>query len=185
MQDDVYMIVGDGWREAAKPQLIIQDKTMKTKEKPDFFTVGKVKYRAELIPPVLIIARYFVTEQEAIEKLEAEVSAIEQAVEEMAEEHGGNEGLLAEATNDKEKLTMISAAARLKEIKDDADAADERKALNDYFDLVEKEAATSAKLREAQEALMTKVSVRYRNLTEEEIKTLVVDDKWLTRGQVG
>ena len=40
MQDDVYMIVSDGWREAAKPRLIIEDKDKKTKEKPDF-TVGK------------------------------------------------------------------------------------------------------------------------------------------------
>jgi type I restriction enzyme M protein len=45
MQDDVYMIVSDGWREAAKPRLIIEDKEKKTKEKPDF-TVGKMKYKA-------------------------------------------------------------------------------------------------------------------------------------------
>ena len=86
MQDDVYMIVSDGWREAAKPRLIIEDKDKKTKEKPDF-TVGKLKYKAELIPTALVIARYFAAEQAAIEKLEAEVAAIEQAMEEMAEEH--------------------------------------------------------------------------------------------------
>ena len=75
MQDDVYMIVSDGWREAAKPRLIIEEKGKKTKEKPDF-TVGKLKYKAELIPTALVIARYFAAEQAAIEKLEAEVAAI-------------------------------------------------------------------------------------------------------------
>ena len=113
MQDDVYMIVSDGWREAAKPQLIIEDKEKKTKEKADF-TVGKMRYKAELIPTALIIARYFAAEQNAIEKLEAEVAAIEQSMEEMAEEHGGEEGLLEAAKNDKDKLTKASVAARLK-----------------------------------------------------------------------
>jgi len=178
VQDDVYMIVSDGWREAAKPRLIIEDKEKKTKEKADF-TVGKLKHKAELMPTALVIARYFAAEQAAIEKLEADVAAIEQAMEEMAEEHSGEEGLLEEAKNDKDKLTKASITARLKEIKDDADTADERKVLNDYVALIEKEAETSAKIKKAQEALMVKVATQYGNLTEDEIKTLVVDDKWL------
>jgi len=66
MQDDVYMVVSDGWREAAKPRLIIEDKARNTKEKPDF-TVGKLKYKVELIPTALVIARYFAGEQAAID----------------------------------------------------------------------------------------------------------------------
>ena len=58
----------------------------------------------------------------------------------MAEEHGGEEGLLAEAKNDKDKLTKASVTARLKEIKGDAEFAEERKALKDYLALLEKEA---------------------------------------------
>lgn len=178
MQDDVYMIVSDGWREAAKPQRIIEDKARKTKEKPDF-TVGKLKFKAELIPPALVIARYFAAEQGTIEKLEAEVAATQQAMEEMAEEHSGEDGLLESAKNDKDKLTKVSVAARLKEIKSDADAADERKVLNAYLALIEKEAATSAKVKAAQDALMAKVAAQYGKLSEDEIKALVVDDKWL------
>ena len=176
MQDDVYMLVSDGWREAAKPQLIVESK--KTKEKPDF-AVGKLKYKAELIPPALVIVRYFAAERANVEKLEAEVAAIEQELEEMAEEHGGEEGLLAEARNDKDKLTKVSVAARLKEIKNDPDAADERKALNEYLALIEKEAEAGAKANAAQADLTAKVGAKYGKLTEDEIKTLVVDDKWL------
>ena len=178
MQDDVYMIVSDGWREAAKPRLIIEDKEKKTKEKPDF-TVGKLKYKAELIPTALVIARYFAAEQAAIEKLEAEGAASEQALEELAEEHGGEDGLLEAAKNDKDKLTKASVAARLKDIKGDADAEDERGVLNDYLALAEKAAATSAKVSVAQEALLLKVAAQFGKLTEDEIRTLVVDDKWL------
>ena len=89
----------------------------------------------------------------------------------MAEEHGGEEGLLADAANDKGKLTKASVTARLKEIKGDADAADERKALNDYLALVEQEAATADKLSDAQEKLTEQVAAKYPKLTEDEIKT--------------
>lgn len=97
----------------------------------------------------------------------------------MAEEHGGEDGLLAEATNEKDKLTRASVAARLKEIKGDADAADERKVLKDYLALSEKEAAVRAQVSDAQEALFAKLAAKYGRLTEDEIKMLVVDDKWL------
>src|SRR5206468_2135387 len=118
MQDDVYMIVSDGWREAAKPRLIIEDKDKKTKEKPDF-TIGKLKYKTELIPTALVIARYFAAEQTAIEKLEAEVAVIEQAIEEMAEEHGGEQGLLSEALTEKGALSAKTVQARLKALSSD------------------------------------------------------------------
>ncbi|HZM05679.1 MAG TPA: hypothetical protein VFC44_21975, partial [Candidatus Saccharimonadales bacterium] len=41
-------------------------------------------------------------------------------------------------------------------------------------------AVASAKASDAQEALLLKVAAQYGKLTEDEIKTLVVDDKWLT-----
>ena len=98
----------------------------------------------------------------------------------MAEEHGGEGGLLEDAKNDKDKLTKASVAARLKEIgKADPDTADERKVLQDYLALIEQDADTGAKLKAAQDALMAKVAAKYGQLTEDEIKTLVVDDKWL------
>jgi type I restriction enzyme M protein len=178
MQDDCYLIAGDGWYDAAQPRLIVEDKSKKTKTRPDF-VIGKKKYQSELIPPALITQRYFANEQTAIEKLEAEVAALQQQIEEMAEEHGGEEGLLADATNDKGKLTKASVSARLKEIKGDAEAADEIKVLNDYLALIEKEAATATKLVSAQDSLTEKVAARYTKVTEDEVKTLVVDDKWL------
>ena len=178
MQDDLYMIVSDGWREAAKPRLIIEEKGSKTKEKPDL-TVGKLKYKTELIPTALVIARYFPAEQKTIEKLEVEVAVIEQAMEEMAEEQSGEEGLLEEAKNDKDKLTKASVAARLRKTMGDADAADERVVLNEYLSLIEREATISAKVKDAQDALMAKVAAQYGKLTEDEIKSLVVSDKWL------
>ena len=178
MQDDCYLVTADGWREAAKPQLIVYDKNKKIKEKPDF-TIGNKKFKAELIPSALVIARYFAKEQATIEKLEADIAAVQQQMEELAEEHGGEGGLLEDAKNDKDKLTKASAAARLKDIKGDTDAADERRVLAEFFALSEQGATTSTAIKAAQGSLMEQVFQQYAKLTEDDIKTLVVDDKWL------
>jgi type I restriction enzyme M protein len=178
LQDDCYLIAADGWREAAQPKLIVEERGQKSKAKPDF-TLGRKKYLAELVPPALIVRRWHADEHAAMERLEADLAALQQQLEEMAEEHGGEEGLLADAANDKGKLTKASVTARLRDVRHDPEAAEERKVLNDYLALAENEAGTADALAEAQDALTAKVAARYPRLTEGEIKTLVVEDKWL------
>ena len=155
MQDDAYLIAADGWQ------------------------AGNDASNG-LIPPSLIIARYFAAEREAIEQLEAGRDAISRQLEELDEEHGGEEGLFAEAKNDKGKLSKATVAARLKDIKSDKEAADERKLLNAYLALIEQESAANKKIKDAQKLLDAKVAAQYAKLSIEDIKTLVVDDKWLT-----
>jgi type I restriction enzyme M protein len=178
VQDDCYLIAADGWVDAAKPKLIIEDKSKKSKTKPDL-VVGKKKYTTELIPPELVIARYFAKDQAAIEALETQQAGLEQQLEEMAEEHGGEGGLLEDAKNDKDKLTKASATARLKEIKTDKDAADERQALQEYLELVEQESVVSTSIKTAHQAMVVEVAAKYEQLTEADIKTLVVENKWI------
>jgi len=181
MQDDVYLIAHSGWVDAAKPRLIVETKEQKSKEQPDF-TVGKQKFKSDLIPAVLLIARYFATEQAAIKALEGELGALEQQLDEIKEEHGGEGGLLeevAEGDGDKRKITAKAVKARLKEVGRDPDYAEERKALEDYAVLLDKQADTKSRLKAAEIALVAKVAAKYGKLTETEIKILVVDDKWL------
>lgn len=178
MEDDAYRIAEAGWVEAAKPQLIVEDKARKTKARPDF-AIDRRKFQAELIPPALLIGRYLAKEQASIEALELSRAALEQRMEEMAEEQGSEGGLLEEAKTDKGKFTKASVTARLREVRTDRDAADERQAVQAYLGLIEQEAETAAKLKAAEEALMEKVQAKYAKLAEEEIKALVVDDKWL------
>lgn len=175
MQDDVYMIVGDGWKEANKLRLI-EDK--KSKEQPDL-VIDKKKFKAELIPPSLITARYFRQEKADLDKAESDLAAATQALEEMQEEHGGDEGVLSDLMNEKGKIPKAAVLDRLKEIKKDKDAEEERKILSAYLDLVEKESAAGSTVKNLQKALDLKVAGKYSKLTEDEIKTLVVEDKWL------
>jgi type I restriction enzyme M protein len=156
MQDDAWMIVSEGWHAT-------QDGRPNT----------------DLIPPTLVVARWFAVEQAAIETLEAEREAIARQMEEMDEEHGGEEGLLADAKNEKGKLSRASVKARLAEIRRDKEAAEERRLLAAYAELIEREAAAGKAVKDAQKALDAKVAAQYAKLSEAEIKTLVVEDKWL------
>ena len=180
MQDDVYMITSDGWKDAGKLRLIVDSEKTQSKEKPDL-VINKQKLKADLIPPALMIARYFMAEQNEINALTAEAESLAAQMEEQKEEQGGEDGLLEEVVDDKGKITKGAVTKRLKEIQGDADAGDERKALEAYLGLIEKESETNKKIKEAQKALDEKVAVKYAKLTEEEIKTLVVDEKWLMR----
>ena len=97
----------------------------------------------------------------------------------MDEEHGGEDGLLFEAKNENGKLTKDSVKDRLTEIKDDEDAGDERQMLEACAALIDQLADAKKKVRERQRALDAAVAARYKTLSEDEVKTLVVDDKWL------
>jgi type I restriction enzyme M protein len=186
MQDDCYLIAADGWKAGAQPREILKVKNKDGKlvwpETHDY-NKGKRRFKSDLIPAAVLIARYFVAEQQAIEAIEAELSAIDQQLEERKEEQGGEEGLLAEVIEgegDKQKITAKALRARLKEIGKDPEFADERKALEDYAALIDKQANAKNRLKAAQEDLDAKLDVKYLRLTEDEIKTLVVDEKWLT-----
>ena len=67
----------------------------------------------------------------------------------------------------------------MKEIKNDNEAKDEIEALNRWQSLYNNQADAKKALKAAEVALDTKVYEKYPTLNEAEIKTLVVNDKWL------
>ena len=159
MQDDAWMIATDGWK-----------------------AVQEGKPNTDLIPPALIVARYFAAEQQAMEALQAARDAIGRQMEEQDEEHGGEDGLLAEGKTDKGKLTAKSVKDRLKAIKaikPDQQARDEARALEAFAVLIEQEASAGKQAKDAQKALDAKVAAQYAQLSVADIQTLVVQDKWL------
>ena len=100
----------------------------------------------------------------------------------MLEENCGEDGLLAEVIEgdgEKQKITAKAIKARLKEIGKDADYADELKALQNYAAMLDQQAEVKAQLKAAQDDLDAKLDAKYPELSEKEIKILVVDDKWL------
>ena len=150
MKDDVYMIVENGW---------IPDK--------------------DLVPENLVIDKYFFEEKAAIESIEADKDEITRQKEEFEEENSGEEGYLEEIKNDKGNITKGSLKNRIKEIKDDPDSVEEYEVLEAYLKLVDDESDANKKVKDAIKALDKKVNEKYKALTEDEIKTLVVDMKWI------
>ena len=185
MQDDCYILAADGWKAGARVREVMQVKNKEGKmvwtESHDY-KKGKRRFKSDLIPATILIARHSVAEREAIEAIEREVAEIAQQLDEAVEEQGGDEGLLEEVIEgegDKRKVTAKAIKARLKEIGDDTEFADERIALDKFAALLEKYSDAKTRLKQAVEDLDRKMEAKYPALTEDEIKTLVVDDKWL------
>jgi len=65
MQDDVYVLTQDGWAAGKQLRELVAKKGEKLKETPDLI-INKTKCKAELIPPALIVKRYFQAEQIAL-----------------------------------------------------------------------------------------------------------------------
>lgn len=185
MQDDAYLIAAVGWAAGAAPREIIKRKNREGKlvwPEPGDYQIGKRRFTSDLVPSRLIIARYFPADQTALDALDARLAELEQKMTEALEDGAGEDGLLAEVIEgegDKQKITAKAIKARLKEIGRDANLADEREALIAYQALIDDFDDTKKKCKAAEEKLYAKVHARYATLTDDEVKTLVVADKWL------
>lgn len=180
MQDDLYLISAEGWVEAARPRPIIQDKEKKIQETPDL-VIGRRKIKTDLIPPALIVARYFFTEQAELERLQAAADMATSELDAFIEEHSGEEGLLADATTDTDKVTKSSVRARIKELQQDSTPDDDEElvALRQCLALFDAKAQAENEVKAAQSALDERTLAHYGKLTEDDIKSLVIEDKWL------
>ncbi len=144
----------------------------------------------DLIPPSLIVARYLPKTQIAIEVMKAKQAAAVSALEEYIEEHTGEDGLLADALNDSGNITAGSVKARLKALTPDLmtlqetqDDDGERNALTHCLSLLDAKSKADKAVKDAQLALDTEVLAHYVTLTEDEIKEIVVEDKWVASVQ--
>ncbi len=184
MQDDAYLIASLGWQEAAQPRGVIEDKARKIKETPDL-TIGRAKYKMDLLPPDLLTARYFAAEQAEVERLQAAAETAAAELEAFIEENSAVQtddspsSPLAEVLDDNGKITKSRVKARLKELADAPPDDAERQALERWLALNAAAAAAKKRAKAAQEALDKQALAKYADLTEDEIKDLVVADKWL------
>jgi type I restriction enzyme M protein len=188
LQDDAYLISTDGWVKGAQPREIVQVKDKNNKlvwPEPHDYLKGKRRFKSDLVPAAILIGKYFADERDALDALDSQLSTLEQQLDELREEQCGEDGLLAEANEanvgEPPKINAKSLNAALKKVSKTADDADERNALLAYSELLEQYAATKAKRKAAQEELDAKIDAKYPNLTEPEVKTLVVADKWMVR----
>ena len=193
MQDDCYIITGTGWVEGARCRELVpvKDKNNKTVWPEDAdVIIGNRRLKSDLIPRNILVQKYFAAEQKAIEQLEADRDALASQLEELEEEYSGEEGYFV----DYDKVNKAAVAKRLKELqaekkkttKEELSMAAEPEAeygeaavLEQYITLADELAEANKKLKEAKAALDKEIVEKYAALTEDEIKQLVVEDKWI------
>ena len=182
MQDDVHLVVSDGWVDTAKPRATIEDKHRQIKEKPDL-TVQRRRYKMDLVPPRLIVARWFAAAQAELDALRAThddaARRLKTFIEDQTSDGDGDDGALAAAFNDKGGLTNAGVTTRLREVEADPESHDELEPLRRCLALMDAETVAGRAVKAARAALDAQVLARYDTLTEAEIQTVVVDDKWL------
>ncbi len=149
MQDDVYMLVQGGW-----------------------IALVNGRPNGDLIPQALVIHRYFSSQQQVVDNIEADRDKISSKMEALYEEHGCEEGLLEEAKNNKGKFTKASVKARLTAIKHDSEFDEERELLRELLDLIDKEGAINKRLKDAQNELEINVYAKYHRCQNPRLKTL-------------
>lgn len=192
MHDDAALIVSEGWDEAAKPRpaRTWKDKNNKTKYEDAHLVFGSganaKRWVMDLIPPEHVIARFFAKEKAELDQLIARHAHSSDAVNEHTEEHAVEEGLLWEAVED-DKITAATVKARLKDAKLEKAEAEEINALNHALKLYAAESTAKKVARNATVKLQEQALAQYGRLTTDDIRLLVVEDKWggTIRGRIG
>ena len=157
MQDDSYLIVSDGWKVGTEVEY------------------EKKEFEGKLIPNSILISRYFNESKLAIENLEAERDTCSAELESLEEEHSGEEGYFTSF----DKVNKGTVAKRLRDIKNDKEAKEEIDVLNLYLKLNEQQSEANKKIKEYAAELDKQLLIKYKSLTVDEIKLLVVEDKWM------
>ena len=165
MQDDLYILAQNGWNTE-----ISAIENAKGKE---------IGWDSELIPKNIAIDKYFTKQRDTLDNIRTELEGITQQMQTLDEENQGEEDLFSEVRSDADKISKGMITKRLKIIKNDSEFADELKALTEYQDLKDKEAELKKQIKSAELDLDKNLLIKYNDLSEPEIKELVIEDKWL------
>ncbi|MGL2380668.1 type I restriction-modification system subunit M [Helicobacter pylori] len=173
LQDDWFLISFNGFESAKELRKLtpLKDKNKKANylEEPDF-VIQKTYYKSDLIPKNLIKQRFFEKETKELEELENALNEKEANFEEFIEEHSNEEGLFYEL--------KINESVLKKELKNATDL-EYKKILKTALELLEAKNKVLKMKNKAHEELELKAFHQYKNLKLDEIKDLIIKDKWL------
>lgn len=184
IQDDCWHISQKRW----KPEITAIISVTKTgKNKGQKKETG---WECDLVPKGLVISRFFADEQNKLNELRTNLENTEIELAGMEEEDLiSNDPLLPLKTgkNDddpeagKIKIDKTAVKNQIKEWKKRKDMAEELAFLLKWLALSDKQEKLKKEIKEKDKALDAALRERINALTEEEVKTLVIDDKWLAQ----
>ena len=169
-QDDAYLLATDGWK-AETYRVIV---TKKGKDGKPGKQIDK-GWACDLVPKHTLVARYYDKQKALFLTMTAGIENRAAMLAELEEDHAGLDGAFSEL----DKINKTEVAALLKKIKHDKESADDAEVLQQWLDLKEEETQLKKKLEELEALVDRQAYEHYPRLKEAEIKTLVVDDKWL------
>ncbi len=180
MSDDVFVLKYDGYMAGAEIVKLFKKESKKDdgKKKAEPKEIG---WEGKLLPKTVIERVYFAKEQAEIENAEQIVAESESRLEEFVEENSGEGGVLADYIKEEsEDLDAKKIAAKLKELKKQktSDRGEEYEVLAKYTELAATAKNQAGIVKELNKALDESVKNKYAELTEKEIKDLLVKQKW-------
>ena len=168
MGDDVYLVSVDGYGAAREIEEIMGVYTSGKKKGQD----RVVGWEGLLLPKALIEKVFFAAERKAIDEAQAIVDETQSRLEELIEEHSGEEGYLKDLPDTKQ------LAARMKTLKKAGDKGEELSVLSEFFALNDALTKQTKAVKLMIAELEEKVLAKYPLLTDEEILELLVNRKW-------
>ena len=173
MQDDCYMISSGDWTvQLYTPQPASKKNDEKKKEKKAATPEDVV---CDLLPVPIVIDEYFAEKRDVITAAEELLAQNEAQLTELVEEQAEN--YLDEDNFPDSKMTDANIKKRIKALDKKTDA-DEIAVLQKYLDLKGDISLNKKLIKERKYDLLTALVVKYANLSEEEIKRLVIEKKW-------
>lgn len=173
MQDDCYMISSGGWTvQLYTPQPASKKNDEKKKEKKATTPEDIV---CDLLPVPIVIDEYFAEKRDVIAAAEELLAQNEGQLAELVEEQAEN--YLDEDNFPDSKITDANVKKRIKALDKKTDA-DEVAVLQKYLDLKGDISLNKKLIKERKYDLLTALVVKYADLSEEEIKRLVIEKKW-------
>ncbi|WQT23470.1 type I restriction-modification system subunit M [Helicobacter pylori] len=173
LQDDWFLLSFNDFLSAKELRELnpLKDKNKKANylEEPDF-VIQKTHYKSDLIPKHLIKQRFFGKETKELEELENALNEKEALLDEFIEEHSNEEGLF--------DGLKINESVLKKELKNATDPED-KKTLKTALEWLEAKNKALKMKNKAHEELELKAFHQYKNLEINEIKDLIIKDKWL------
>ncbi|MGN8409131.1 type I restriction-modification system subunit M [Helicobacter pylori] len=173
LQDDWFLLSFNGFSSAKELRELtpLKDKNKKANylEEPDFI-IQKTYYKSDLIPKHLIKQRFFEKETKELEELENALNEKEALLDEFIEEHSSEEGLFYEL--------KINESVLKKELKNATDLED-KEILKTALEWLEAKNKALKMKNKAHDELELKAFHQYKNLEINEIKDLIIQDKWL------
>ena len=173
MQDDCYMISSGSWTvQLYTPQPASKKNDEKKKEKKAATPEDVV---CDLLPVSIVIDEYFAEKRDVIAAAEELLAQNEGQLAELVE--GQAENYLDEDNFPDSKMTDANVKKRIKALDRKIDA-DEIAVLQKYLDLKGDISLNKKLIKERKYDLLTALVVKYADLSEEEIKRLVIEKKW-------